>query len=175
MQKNVILFGEYLLRLTPPSGQKLLQAQHLEMHWAGSEANVGVSLALLGQAATYITCLPQNGLAQTGVAHLRKYGLATNIYWQNEGRVGLFFYESGIGIRNGNVLYDRAVSWGFSFPLPTATVLDATTINLAFSYGQRGNIAKSIENPNGNIKEEYIRAQLGVTLNNRWFLKRRIE
>jgi hypothetical protein len=90
-------------------------------------------------------------------------------------------YRAGVSVAqmpyrpDGKVMYDRAVSWGFSFPLPTATPLDATTINLAFSYGQRGNTQKSIENANGNIKEDYVRMQLGVTLNNRWFLKRRIE
>ncbi|GGF02748.1 OmpP1/FadL family transporter [Hymenobacter cavernae] len=90
-------------------------------------------------------------------------------------------YRAGISVAqmpyrpDGKMMYDRAVSWGFSFPLPTATALDATTINLGFSYGQRGNTAKSIENPSGNIKENYVKAQLGVTLNNRWFLKRRIE
>ncbi|OUJ76262.1 hypothetical protein BXP70_03110 [Hymenobacter crusticola] len=90
-------------------------------------------------------------------------------------------YRAGLSVAqmpyrpDGRVMYDRAVSWGFSFPLPSATVLDATTINLAFTYGQRGNTAKSIENPSGNIKEDYVRAQLGVSLNNRWFLKRRIE
>jgi len=90
-------------------------------------------------------------------------------------------YRAGLSVAqmpyrpDGRIMYDRAVSWGFSFPLPTATVLDATTVNLAFSYGQRGNTAKSLENPNGNIREDYIKAQLGVTLNNRWFLKRRIE
>jgi len=90
-------------------------------------------------------------------------------------------YRAGISVAqmpyrpDGKMMYDRAVSWGFSFPLPTATALDATTINLGFSYGQRGNTAKSIENPSGNIKENYVKAQVGVTLNNRWFLKRRIE
>jgi hypothetical protein len=90
-------------------------------------------------------------------------------------------YRAGVSVAqmpyrpDGKILYDRAVSWGFSFPLPTATPLDATTINLAFAYGQRGNTEKNVDNPNGNIKEDYVRVQLGVTLNNRWFLKRRIE
>ena len=109
MPKKVILFGEYLLRLTPPAQQKLLQAQVLEMHWAGSEANVGVSLSLLGDAAMYVTCLPQNTLAQTGLAQLYKYNITTHVHWK-EGRVGLFFYESGIGVRSGKVLYDREPS-----------------------------------------------------------------
>lgn len=78
----------------------------------------------------------------------------------------------------GEQLYDRAVSWGFSLPFPTASPLDATTLNLAFTYGQRGNdkvVGGSGGERQANIKENYLRAQVGVSLNNRWFLKRRIE
>jgi long-subunit fatty acid transport protein len=93
-------------------------------------------------------------------------------------------YRAGLNIAQmpyrpgGNALYDRSVSWGFAFPLPTATSLEATTISLGFQYGQRGNTdtrtlaSGTVER---NVKEDYVRMQLGVTLNNRWFIKRRIE
>ncbi|MCC2545759.1 outer membrane protein transport protein [Hymenobacter sp. BT175] len=90
-------------------------------------------------------------------------------------------YRAGLSVAQlpyrpaGQTLYDRAVSWGFSFPLPSATPLEATTMMLAFTYGQRGNTERNAVNVNGNVKEDYIRMQLGVTLNNRWFIKRRIE
>ncbi|RYU78734.1 outer membrane protein transport protein [Hymenobacter persicinus] len=80
---------------------------------------------------------------------------------------------------NGQTLYDRAVSWGFSFPLPTATPLDATVLSLAFTYGQRGNLDSYTNTAEArtvnNVKDDYLKMQLGVTLNNRWFIKRRIE
>jgi long-subunit fatty acid transport protein len=96
-------------------------------------------------------------------------------------------YRAGLSVSQmpyrpgGQTLYDRAVSWGFAFPMPSATPLDATVLSLAFTYGQRGNTANSTLVENGasrtisNVKEDYIRMQLGVTLNNRWFIKRRIE
>ncbi|GAB3574746.1 membrane protein [Hymenobacter daeguensis] len=76
----------------------------------------------------------------------------------------------------GKTLYDRSVSWGFAFPLPTATPLEATTFSLAFIYGVRGNTSL-LETASGssNVQENYIRGQLGVTLNNRWFIKRRLQ
>lgn len=77
----------------------------------------------------------------------------------------------------GEVLYDRAVSWGFSLPV-SASPLDATTLNLGFTYGRRGNTDMrqlSSGVTERNVQESYIRAQLGVSLNNRWFIKRRIE
>ncbi|UYZ58408.1 hypothetical protein [Hymenobacter latericus] len=77
----------------------------------------------------------------------------------------------------GQTLYDRAVSWGFSFPFPTSSALEATNMNLSFTYGQRGNTDVVTEGNTrlSNIKENYMRVQLGVSLNSRWFLKRRIE
>ena len=93
-------------------------------------------------------------------------------------------YRAGLNVTQlpyrpgGTTLYDRSVSWGFALPLPTATPLDATTISLGFTYGQRGNT--DVRTLTGgaterNVKEDYVRMQLGVTLNNRWFIKRRIE
>ncbi|MCB2410405.1 outer membrane protein transport protein [Hymenobacter lucidus] len=96
-------------------------------------------------------------------------------------------YRAGLSVSqmpyrpSGQTLYDRAVSWGFAFPMPSATPLEATIISLAFTYGQRGNTDANTLTEGGttrvisNVKEDYVRMQLGVTLNNRWFIKRRIE
>jgi long-subunit fatty acid transport protein len=91
-------------------------------------------------------------------------------------------YRAGISLAQmpyqpgGKTLYDRAVSWGFGFPLPTASALDATTISLAFTYGQRGNTdVLNSALGTSNVQESYIRGQLGITLNNRWFIKRRLQ
>ena len=89
-------------------------------------------------------------------------------------------YRAGISVAQlpyqpgGQMLYDRSVSWGFGFPLPTATPLESTTISLAFTYGQRGNTER-VSSGGSNVQETYIRGQLGVTLNNRWFIKRRLQ
>ena len=91
-------------------------------------------------------------------------------------------YRAGISLAQlpyqpgGKALYDRAVSWGFAFPLPTATPLEATTFSLAFTYGVRGNTdILNATTGASNVQETYIRGQLGVTLNNRWFIKRRLQ
>ena len=90
-------------------------------------------------------------------------------------------YRAGLSVAqlpyrpDGQVLYDRAVSWGFALPVSLGTPLDATTVNLAFTYGQRGNTNVTAASPSGNVKESYVRMQLGFSLNNRWFLKRRLE
>lgn len=117
MNKKVALFGEYLLRLTPPQQQKLVQTQSLEMHWAGSEANIAVSLSVLGASAIYITALPANELARAGLAELSKYGVQTHTISTADTRVGTYYYESGQGARAGRIIYDREYS-DFSFLKP---------------------------------------------------------
>ena len=91
-------------------------------------------------------------------------------------------YRAGLSVAQlpyqpgGKMLYDRAVSWGFAFPLPTATPLEATTFSLAFTYGVRGNTdVLNATTGTSNVQESYIRGQLGITLNNRWFIKRRLQ
>lgn len=76
----------------------------------------------------------------------------------------------------GQTLYDRAVHWGFAFPLPTATPLESTIISLALVYGIRGNTSYLYGSGGGsNVRENYLKAQVGVTLSNRWFIKRRLQ
>jgi hypothetical protein len=77
---------------------------------------------------------------------------------------------------NGQQLYDRAIHWGFAFPLPTATALESTLISMAFIYGIRGNTDYLYgSGGTSNVQENYVRAQLGITLSNRWFIKRRLQ
>jgi hypothetical protein len=91
-------------------------------------------------------------------------------------------YRAGLSVAQmpyaplGNRLYDRAVHWGFAFPLPTATALESTVISLAFLYGVRGNTEYLYGNGgSSNVQEKYVRVQVGATLSNRWFIKRRLQ
>jgi 2-dehydro-3-deoxygluconokinase len=117
MNKKIALFGEYLLRLTPPQQQKLVQSQSLEMHWAGSEANIAVSLSIFGSPSLYITALPDNELARAGLSRLHQYAVQTQIIKTEGARVGTYYYESGQGARPGRVIYDREYS-SFSYLKP---------------------------------------------------------
>lgn len=121
MNKKVALFGEYLLRLTPPYQQKIVQADSLEMHWAGSEANIAVSLSIFGNPSVYITAMPDNELSRAGLSQLYKYGVETEIAATEGKRVGTYYYESGQGARPGRIIYDREYS--------------------ALSFLRRGNVA----------------------------------
>jgi hypothetical protein len=91
-------------------------------------------------------------------------------------------YRAGLSVAQvpysplGSRLYDRAVHWGFAFPLPTATSLESTVISLAFLYGVRGNTTLPYgSGGESNVQEKYVRMQIGATLSNRWFIKRRLQ
>jgi 2-dehydro-3-deoxygluconokinase len=111
--KPIVTFGEIMGRLCPPGHKRLRQALPgpLDLTFGGAEANVAVSLALLGAPAALATALPDNALGDACVQTLRGLGVDTSrILRTKEGRLGLYFIEQGANQRPSNVLYDRAHS-----------------------------------------------------------------
>jgi 2-dehydro-3-deoxygluconokinase len=108
-----LAFGEIMARLAPPAALRWRQALpgSINVTWGGGEANVCASLALLGQQARYLTALPRTPIAEAVAATLRGLGVDTShILWRKEGRLGLYFVESGANQRGSTVIYDRADS-----------------------------------------------------------------
>lgn len=113
MTKKIVTFGEIMGRLTPEGFLRFRQAVpgSLSITFGGAEGNVAASLALLGKQAVYITALPKHALADACVANMRAMGVDTSqIIRTDEGRLGLFFLETGANQRPSNVIYDRACS-----------------------------------------------------------------
>lgn len=108
--KKVLSFGEMMLRLKPPANERILQTTTFEGTYGGAEANVAVSLALLGNSVAYLSKFPDNLLGDSAVATLRKYGVDTTKVLRDEGRLGIYFFEKGASVRSTNVVYDRAYS-----------------------------------------------------------------
>src|SRR5262245_58184376 len=108
-----LAFGEIMARIAPPGPLRWRQALPgaVNVTWGGGEANVCASLALLGQKARYLTALPRTPIAEALVATLRGIGVDVSpILWRKEGRLGLYFVESGANQRGSTVIYDRADS-----------------------------------------------------------------
>ena len=76
--KKVITFGEIMLRLGAPDYLRLTQCNHLDMSFAGAEANVAVSLANYGIPVDYITRLPENPIADKCIRELLSYRVGTD-------------------------------------------------------------------------------------------------
>jgi 2-dehydro-3-deoxygluconokinase len=111
MNRAIVTFGEIMGRLAAPGNLRLRQTRELEVTYAGAEASVAVSICNFGGAARYVTALPKHALAEATMDALRAMGVDTQyIVRTDEGRLGLYFLETGANQRPSNVIYDRAGS-----------------------------------------------------------------
>lgn len=104
---TVVNFGEIMLRLKSPGSTRLFQEPGLEATFGGGEANVAVSLARFGLPSVYVSAVPANSLGEAVFAELRRYGVNTEYLQRRDGRLGIYFLESGAAQRPSTVLYDR--------------------------------------------------------------------
>lgn len=117
---DLVTFGEAMLRLSPPGGQRLEETSSLAATVGGSELNVAVLAARLGIASRWVSRLPDNALGRLIAARAREQGVDVCVDWSADGRVGLYFVEVG-GARISSVLYDRA---GSAISLVTPASID---------------------------------------------------
>ncbi len=107
---RIACFGEMLLRLAAPRGERLSAADALRVYVGGAETNVAIGLAHLGAPSAMITVLPDNSLGDLALAELRRHAVDTTAVSRAEGRMGLYFLEHGAGVRPARVVYDRRES-----------------------------------------------------------------
>ncbi len=110
MSKRVVALGELLLRLSPVGKKLIVQSQSLDVEVGGAEANVLSGLAALGHDCAMVSRVADNPLGQLVQATLRARGISTAYVGKAPGRMGLYFYESGQGLRSSAIAYDRAGS-----------------------------------------------------------------
>ncbi len=138
-------FGEIMMRVAPPDRRRWRQVVpgSVEVTWGGGEANVCASLAMFGQRVRYLTALPRHALSECVATSLRGLNVDTSrILWRKEGRLGVYFVETGANQRSSTVLYDRehsAISlarpdeYDFEAALHGVTWLHVTGITPAIS------------------------------------------
>lgn len=100
-------FGESMLRLAAPTGERLASVDHLDLHVGGAESNVAATSAHLGIDSTWLSKLPDSPLGRRVVADVRSHGVDPSIAWSEDGRVGTYYLEDGGEPRGTNVIYDR--------------------------------------------------------------------
>ena len=125
MAATIVCFGELLLRMSASDNQRLMQLPSLNVHVGGAEANVAISLAQFGHTSRMASTLPQNSLADAVIRDLRSHDVQTNSIQRREGRVGLYFLETGAVQRPSRITYDRA---GSSFVETPAATYDWLTL-----------------------------------------------
>lgn len=107
---KVLSFGEILLRLASPGYTKLFQKDSLDATFCGGEANVAVSLAILGQESSFITKVPNNDVGRAAINSMRYFGVNTSKVIYGGGRLGTYYLEKGASQRPSKIIYDRAYS-----------------------------------------------------------------
>jgi 2-dehydro-3-deoxygluconokinase len=107
---DLVTFGEAMVRLTPPSFQRLEQAHTFDAYVGGGELNVAVAAARLGLASRWVSRLPENALGRMIASRAREQGVDVHVEWSADDRAGLYFAELGAAPRASSVLYDRAAS-----------------------------------------------------------------
>lgn len=143
MANRYVTFGEIMLRLRSTEHYRLFQTPIFEATFGGGEANVAVSLALLGEDVSFITAIPKNAIGEAALMELRKYGVdISKIKMVPDSRLGIYFLETGANQRPSLVVYDRANSaiaeasseiFDFDSSLKNATWFHITGITPALS------------------------------------------
>lgn len=99
-----------MVRLGAPDYLKLIQSNSLDIGYAGAEANVAVSLAYYGISTDYVTCLPNNPIAERCVMELRGHKVGIEHIIRSGKRMGILYLETGSNMRPSKVFYDREYS-----------------------------------------------------------------
>ena len=107
---RIITFGEIMLRLKSPALERFFQSPALEATFGGGEANVAVSLANYGMDAAFVTALPNNAIGEACRRDVRSFGVDVSNIKMTDGRMGIYFLETGSNQRPSKVVYDRAES-----------------------------------------------------------------
>ena len=109
-RQRIVTFGELLLRFSKPGQLRLTQGDMFTSKYGGSEANVAVSLATLGDDVTYITRLPDTPVGHAGAMNLAQLGVDISHVIYGGQRIGTYYFEPAAGMRAAKVVYDRAGS-----------------------------------------------------------------
>ena len=107
MAKKIVTFGELLLRFSKNDHLRLTQGDSFTSKYGGSEANVAVSLATLGDNVEYITRLPDNAIGYAAAQNLMQLGVNTKRVLYGGTRIGTYYLEPAAGMRASKVIYDR--------------------------------------------------------------------
>lgn len=92
-----------------------------------------------------------------------KYNAFNSYFKRMVYRAGVRFENTGLNINNTSI-EEFGISFGVGLPVGTDFFSNA---NIGLEYGSRGTTKNNL------VKENYFKFQLGLSLNDRWFQKRR--
>lgn len=107
MSKQVVTFGEIMMRLSTHGFTRFTQAENLRVNFGGAEANVAISLSHFNLATTHVSRLPDNDLGKSVIDYLNRHRVNTSFVSRGSERLGLYFLENGSMHRSPKIIYDR--------------------------------------------------------------------
>ncbi|RLM59830.1 sugar kinase [Halobellus sp. Atlit-31R] len=160
---DIVTFGETMLRLSPPRGERLERTRELDAQIGGAESNVAVAAARLGCDAAWLSKLPDSALGRRIVSELRSHGVRTGVAWDDsaDARLGTYYLEHGGEPRGTDVIYDRADA---SVTTATPDELPAAALDGA-SYFYTSGITPALSPTLAETTDALLRAagEAGVT------------
>ena len=105
-----------------------------------------------------------SSLFSVGGFYTPKFNSITNYFQRITYRAGMYYNKGGLAIR-GYEINDFGISFGVSLPVS----LNISNLNLGVELGKRG------ENNGVLIEEKYLNFRLSLSLNDKWFRKRRLD
>lgn len=104
---KIVGFGDFLIHFSPTNNQRFAQADLMRMSFTGAEANVCAALSFWGEDVKFVTKIPEHALSKKGLMFLNSLGIKTDYIKFGNGRMGIYFLESGHSVRPSSVIYDR--------------------------------------------------------------------
>ena len=107
---DLLSLGEIMLRLSPPSNERITRGDSLSKQAGGAELNAITGAAMLGLRCGIISKLPMNDLGVYIKNRVRLCGVSDDylVYDDDkDARLGVYYYESGAYPRKPRIVYDR--------------------------------------------------------------------
>ena len=110
VKKNVLCFGELLLRLSPEANGKWIKQNDMAVYIGGAELNVATALSKWNIPVAYCTAVPENYLSKDICLYLQEKKINSDTIIFSGKRLGTYYLPQGADIKNTGVIYDRAYS-----------------------------------------------------------------
>lgn len=94
MKPEIVTIGETMAMLAPPPSVRLARATNCQLHVAGAESNVAITLARLGHPTAWISRLGDDPLGERVLTNIRDAGVdVSGVVVDSQRSTGLFFKD----------------------------------------------------------------------------------